>query len=293
MKHKLIIVANPKSGNIAKSSLLRQLEKYLDKDKYFYELVYTTHRGHATDIAKRAVENKLYAVVAAGGDGTINEIASALVHTDTALGIIPMGSGNGLSYHLGFKRNIIKAIQCINHHKIIKIDTAKANNKFFINISGMGIDAAVAFKIMNHPNKGFIPYLLTSLKESINFKYFKATISMDGANESGEYAMIVVANGSYYGYNFSITPKAKLTDGMMDVLLVKRVMILRYLPLVWRMLNKTVDQCPWIIYKKATHVTINTEDSSYFQVDGEGFMSEKNIQINIVPKSLNLLINKN
>jgi len=289
LKKKLIVIVNPKSGSSKKNILANQLNRYLDQSIYDFEIIPTLHRGHATEIAETAVKNGAYAIIVAGGDGTINEVAKALVHTSTALGIIPMGSGNGLSYHLGINRNVQKAILNINNHKLIKIDTAYANDTFYINVAGLGLDAAVAYRIMNNPNKGFIPYFLASIRESLRFQYFKASITMDDETEEGQYAMIVIANGSFYGYNFAITPQASLTDGLLDVLLVQKAMILRYIPLIFRMLTRSVDKSPLVRYKKAKNVTIHTTDNTYFQMDGEGILAEKTTEFGVCPQSIHLI----
>ncbi len=291
LKKKLIVIVNPKSGSGKKNILANQLNRYLDQSIYDVEITPTLYRGHATQIAETAIKNGAYAVIVAGGDGTINEVAKALVHTSTALGIIPMGSGNGMSYHLGINRSVRKAIKNINEHTLVKIDTAQANDSFYINVAGLGLDAAVAYRIMNNPNKGFIPYFLASLRESFRFRYFKASVTIDAEVEEGEYAMIVVANGSFYGYNFAITPQALMTDGFLDVLMVNKAMVLRYIPLVFRMLTRSVDKSPLVRYKRAKKVTIHTLDNTYFQMDGEGFLADKTTEFTIQPESIYLIYN--
>ncbi len=293
MKKKIIIIINPKSGSGKITTLKRKLDQYLDSALFQYEILTTHHRGHATELARAAVKSQTYAIIAAGGDGTINEVAQALVHTSTALGIIPMGSGNGLSYHLGMDRNINKAIKVINSHALLDIDSGWANDSFFVNVAGIGLDAAVAYRIMNNPNKGFIPYLLASLKESLSFKFFKAQVTIDDSVEVGEYVLVVVANGSFYGYNFAITPQALLDDGLFDVLLVKKVNLFGYIPLVYRMLTKTMDKSPNVIYKKAKKISIQTQDKTYFQIDGEGFVAQEMTNFKIKPSSLKLIVKKN
>lgn len=289
MKKKLVFVTNPFSGARSKQNLVSLLNQNIEKDLFDFELIYTQYPQHATQISIDAAANGVFAVIAVGGDGTINEVAQGLLHTNTALGILPFGSGNGFSYHLGFKRDIIKALQAINKCQVSSIDTGSANGRFFINVAGLGLDATVAYKTKLNTKRGFLPYFINTLRESLDFKFMSLSIESKELSITGEYAMAAVANGSIYGYEFAVAPEAKLDDGLFDVLLVKKTQIFRYFLLVPMMLNKTFHKSSLVDFIRTDQIKITNHSNAYFHVDGEGLEGDYEISFQIHPKSLLLL----
>jgi len=290
-KKKIRFIKNPFSGTKSGIKIDQLIKTHIDEDIYDYEISHTEYAGHATILAKEAVDNEYFAVIAVGGDGTINEVGSSLVNTETALGIIPLGSGNGLAYHLGIRRNIITAIQSLNACQLVPIDTGVANGRFFINVAGLGLDATVAYNTKFNSRRGFIPYFINTLKESLNFKYLSLHIKTQDNEWEGEYAMAVIANGSVYGYDFTIAPQALLNDGQFDVVLIKKTQVFRYFFLVPRMLNNTIHNSPLVKYFKTSEITILNKLGGYFHLDGEGFVCEESIHFKVLPSSILLLSN--
>jgi YegS/Rv2252/BmrU family lipid kinase len=290
-KKKIRFITNPFSGPKSGVKIEQLIKVNINEDIYDYEITNTEYAGHATILAREAVKDNYFAVIAIGGDGTINEVGTALVHTDTALGIIPFGSGNGFSYHLGIRRNVVKAIRTLNDCHVTQIDTGLANGRFFINVAGLGLDATVAYKTKLNSFRGFIPYFINTLRESINFKYLKLHLKTKDKEWEGEYAMAVIANGSVYGYDFTIAPQALLNDGQFDIVLVKRTQVFRYFFLVPRMLNKTIHKSSLVNYFKTDEITIVNKLGGYFHVDGEGFVCDESIHFKVQPSSLLLLNN--
>jgi len=290
-KKKIRFIKNPFSGPKSGIKIDQLIKTHIDEDIYDYEISHTEYAGHATILAKEAVDNEYFAVIAVGGDGTINEVGSSLVNTETALGIIPLGSGNGLAYHLGIRRNIITAIQSLNACQLVPIDTGVANGRFFINVAGLGLDATVAYNTKFNSRRGFIPYFFNTLKESLNFKYLSLHIKTQDSEWEGEYAMAVIANGSVYGYDFTIAPQALLNDGQFDVVLIKKTQVFRYFFLVPRMLNNTIHNSPLVKYFKTSEITILNKLGGYFHLDGEGFVCEESIHFKVLPSSILLLSN--
>ena len=290
-KKKIRFITNPFSGPKSGVKIDELIQSHIDEDMYNYEISYTEYAGHATILAKEAVMDEYFAVIAVGGDGTINEVGSSLVNTKTALGIIPLGSGNGFSYHIGIRRNIITAIQTLNTCHLVPIDTGVANGRFFINVAGLGLDATVAYRTKLNSRRGFIPYFLNTLKESLNFKYLSLHIKTAENEWEGEYAMAVIANGSVYGYDFTIAPQALLNDGQFDIVLIKKTQVFRYFLLVPRMLNKSIHKSPLVKYFKTSEITILNKAGGYFHVDGEGFECDESIHFKVLPSSILLLSN--
>ncbi len=288
-KKKILFIGNPFSGAKAGKSLAEVVEKYIDKDTFDYTVKMTEYATHASFLAREAVSQDFFAVVAAGGDGTINEVAQSILGSKTALGIVPFGSGNGFSYHLGVRRDVVKAIQLINKCHIEAIDTGMANDRFFINVAGLGLDATVAYKTKLNSRRGFFPYFIQTLKESFGFQFMKLKITTPTDSWTGEYAMAVVANGSVYGYDFTVAPEAILNDGLFDILLVKKAPIWKYFILAFSMLTKTFHKSRLVHFFKTDSLTITQENNKYFQVDGEGMLAESKIEFSLIPKNLLIL----
>ena len=207
-KKKISFIINPISGTQGKEQILKWLDEKLDKSRYIPEVIYTEWAGHAVEIAARKAKEEVFAVVAIGGDGTINEIARSLVHTKTALGIIPCGSGNGLARHLQIPMEAKKAIDIINEGLIDIIDYGKINDVPFFCTCGVGFDAFVSLKFAHAGKRGLLTYLEKTLQESL--KYQPETYELKTENGVTKYKAFLIAcgNASQYGNNAYIDRKS-------------------------------------------------------------------------------------
>ena len=169
-KKKIVFVVNPISGTQGKRAILKWIDERINRTLYDYTIVKTQYAGHAEKIAATAAKEKVDIVVAIGGDGTINEIGRALIHTDTALGIIPCGSGNGLARHLQIPLEPKAAIDIINESSVACIDYGKINNIPFFCTCGVGFDAFVSLKFADSGKRGLLTYLENTLHESLSYK---------------------------------------------------------------------------------------------------------------------------
>ena len=163
-KKKVVFIVNPISGTHNKDYILSLIEKMMDKDKYVWEVWYTKYAGHATELAAQAASDNTHIVVAIGGDGTINEIGRSLVHTDTAMGIIPCGSGNGLARHLQIPLDPKRALRSINAGFKETIDYGRINGLCFFCTCGVGFDAFVSLKFAEAGKRGVLTYLEKTLQ---------------------------------------------------------------------------------------------------------------------------------
>ena len=289
MKKRIRFIINPFSGTSGKQSTPALIKKYIDHNLFEYEISYTEYAGHAIELAKEAAGHNYDFVAAVGGDGSVNEVAQSLLHTNTAMIVLPGGSGNGFAMHLGLGRNIPKAIQIINTGQIIEIDTCSVNNRFFINVSGLGFDARIAYKTKKNRKRGFIPYFLTSIKEARKFKPQKLDIKVDNQIIKGNYAAAVVANASMYGYYFTIAPLASMQDGIMDIMLIKKAPLYKYFLTVFRFLNRSLHKSKITETYQGRSISIKMVEKDYLHVDGEGYKAEKELLFTIHPKSLKVL----
>jgi len=212
---KIRFIINPFSGLSRKKNVPAIIEKHLDKKQFDFDIAFTQAAGHAINLAKEAVEQNYNIVVAVGGDGSVNEVASALIGTKVKLGILPGGSGNGFAMHLGLGRNIKKAIQILNNSKSITIDTCQLNGRPFVNLGGTGFDALVAYKAKQSTLRGLYAYTKFALLEAWSYPIQEYTIIVDNQEVTQECLVIEVANAQMFGYNFVIAPQAKLDDGIL------------------------------------------------------------------------------
>ena len=215
-KKKIVFVVNPISGTQSKKAILKWIDERMDRSIYDYSIVKTEYAGHATQIAASAAQNKVDIVVAIGGDGTINEIARSLVHTETALGIIPCGSGNGLARHLRIPMEPKAAIDVINQGNRLCIDYGKINNIPFFCTCGVGFDAFVSLKFADSGKRGLLTYLENTLHESLTYQPETYEIENEEGTVKYKAWMIACGNASQYGNNAYIAPHASRTDGCDD-----------------------------------------------------------------------------
>ena len=167
---RILFIINPNSVKRNNSRVSKAIELGIDHAKFIVNKIYTESAGHAVQISKDAVEGKVDIIVAVGGDGTVNEVASQMINSNAVLGIVPLGSGNGLARHLGISRNIEKAIELINRQNTSVIDTGFINGKVFISIAGVGFDAYIAEKFANGNQRGFFGYFKLIANEYFNYK---------------------------------------------------------------------------------------------------------------------------
>ncbi len=270
-KKKLLFIVNPFAGHGSKSKIPNLIVNSIDKSKFEYDLVFTEYGGHAKIIAKEARANNMDAVVSVGGDGTVNEIASELLYADTALGIIPGGSGNGLSSHLGIGRNAKKAIEILDRYQIKKIDTATVNDQCYVNMAGVGIDGLVAYKTAQSSKRGFKTYLKGALTEAIKYKNQTYKVEIDGVVQEGKFLSINVANGSMFGYNFTVAADADTSDGYVDALMLHDAWKMDYFGNAWRFWAGRIHKSKFASMNKVTEVKVTTYEDTFMHIDGEGY----------------------
>jgi diacylglycerol kinase (ATP) len=286
-KPKIRFIANPFSGTNKAKKLETYVDRYLDKKKYEYDVRYTDYAGHAVSLAQEAVDEGYFGIIAVGGDGTLNEIASVMRTTNTALGVIPMGSGNGFSYHIGVKRDVQKAFNRINNGRTKAIDLGYANERLFINVAGLGLDAAVASITKTNKRRGLIPYITNTIRYGLTYPGIKLKVeTTEGLKYEGTYSIAAVANGSIYGYNFSIAPAAKLGDGLFDVVLVAQKPAYKYFGIALRMLTKTLNKSDIVTYIKCKGLIMSFEGDTHLHVDGESGDTNSKVDFRIEQKAL-------
>lgn len=256
-KTSVLFIINPISGTRLRSNVRHAVNRFLDKNKFDYKFKYTAFAGHAEELSRDAVQNKTDIIVAVGGDGTINEVASQMIGSDSVLGIIPLGSGNGLARHLGIPRIMPWAIRQINKYNVTSIDTATLNGVPFISIAGVGFDAKVARLFSRSQKRGFFTYAHLITNNFIKYKPKKYIIRFeDGRTIKPRALFISFANSNQFGYNTAIAPNARLKDGKLDVCIAEKPNFFE-LPIVANLLLlRAIDKSQYVTTIRASKFEI-------------------------------------
>lgn len=288
MKKQIRIIINPKSGKGRLKDFEHSIAPLLNHSDFTCDVHYTLGPTHATDLAQEAVNLNYHAVVCCGGDGTINEVLSPLLNNNTALGVIPIGSGNGFARHLGYSTLPAKAAQQITKAQTMQIDTCLANKKPFLNIAGVGLDALVAHDFSVQPERGFWAYISSVLRLwfKTNNKMYK--LKLDGKKFKTKAVMISFANGSQFGNNAMIAPNASLTDGLMEVCFLRKFPTFRAPVIVWKLFSGRMPKSKYLKVLQARTIEIKRPRKK-IHLDGEPFKLSKKLCIEVMPASLNIL----
>ena len=282
MKQKIWFIINPTSGISNKKRIESYIRKNLDKGKFDFSIQYTSYKDHGSEIAKKGISEKIDVICAVGGDGTVHEIAVALIHSKVKLAIIPCGSGNGFARHFKITERVKKSIEIINTGNFSKIDTCLVNDLPFIQVAGIGYDAKIAFDMVNNKIRGLVKYLILILKSY--FSYNGIALTLD--NKTANYFMVTVANTKEFGNGFQISPTSHAADGQLELVLVKKATILDFPFQVLRFLYGNSNKSKYVTTIQFTELQFST-NSSYFQMDGEGSRNETTeFYYRVVPQSL-------
>ena len=288
---KVLFIMNPISGTASKAGIPKLIDETLDKNLFEYEIRYTEYAGHAFKIAEQAKEDKIDIVVAIGGDGTVNEVARAIVHSQTALGIVPCGSGNGLARHLMIPINIRKSIEIINQNEIHALDYGIINGYPFFCTCGMGFDAFVSMKFAESGKRGPISYAEQVLKEGLKYKPETYTLSDDTGTKNYKAFLISIANASQYGNNAYIAPQASMSDGLMDVIIMEPFDIIEAPQVSFDIFNKTLDKSSKIKTFRCKQLHIHREKEGVIHYDGDPVMTGKDIDVSLEEKGIRVVVN--
>ena len=224
----IAFIVNPISGTKAKNRVGKLIRELLDLQQFSPTVVVTEYAGHATQLAQHFALEGYYAVVAVGGDGTVNEVASGLIGSNTALGILPNGSGNGFARHLDISTRMNRAIEMLNSSEVINVDYGMVNNQPFFSTCGVGFDAFVSLKFADSGKRGLLTYLENTLHESLTYQPETYEIENEEGTMKFKAFLIACGNASQYGNNAYIAPHASLTDGLMDVTILEPFTVWMY-----------------------------------------------------------------
>ena len=288
-KIKVQAIINPISGVGSKRKIPKMIERMCEKGGCPLEISFTEYPGHASELTRKAIDEGANCIIAVGGDGTVNEIARAMVHSDAVLGIVPKGSGNGLARELHIPMDAKRALELIIKGHVSTIDCCKANDRVFFCTCGVGFDAAVSQKFAEEKRRGSLTYIKNTVAEYLSYKPEPYELLVDNQTIKEKAFLVACANASQNGNNAFIAPHANIQDGRMDLTILSPFTPLDIAPLAIQLFTKQIDRNSKIKTMKAQQVTIIRQNPGVMHLDGEPVMADSRIDISIMPQSLHVV----
>lgn len=290
-KKRITFILNPISGTHSKDVIPEYINEIISKEDFEYEIRTTEYAGHAAEIARDCVAHHIDIVVAVGGDGTVNEVARSLTHTETALGIIPCGSGNGLARHLCIPLDVKKALRIINQCQIEAFDYGVINDLPFFCTCGMGFDAFISFKFAEAGKRGPITYVENVLKEGLKYKPETYEVEDETGAKKYKAFLIACANASQYGNNAYIAPHATMKDGMMDIVILEPFTAFDAPQISFDLFSKTLEKNSKIKTFKSKRIHIHRSQPGAIHYDGDPIMTGNDIDVHIEEQGIKIIAN--
>ena len=283
---KICFIINPKAGYQKYKHVVKLIEEKLDLSKFEYKIEFSQKKNHISEITKRELKNNINFFVAVGGDGTVNEVCRELVNTNKKIGVIPIGSGNGLAYEMGLTKNIEDCITKINKNCFKEIDSISVNDKFSFNVAGIGYDAFVAKYFAKENKRGVFKYIYLSLYLFNKYKTEKYTIKFNDKKININPFTIAICNSRQYGNNFYICPEAKIDDGKINLCLIKECSFFNLINLSWKFYFGKINKSKLYKTYQTNKITINGSKDILMHLDGESVSLNKEVEIKIHQKSI-------
>ncbi|MPM04152.1 lipid kinase YegS [bioreactor metagenome] len=287
---KSIIIVNPVSGTHHSRSSLQKIRQWAESSGALCEIESTRYRGHASELAAEALAKGYNHFIVAGGDGTLNEVASVIyTKPGVSLGIVPRGSGNGLALHLGIPLKTEKALETAFASRTIACDVGLLNNKPFFSVAGVGFDAMVAEKFARMKGRGLKNYIRAVMKHYPRYKPSEYEIEINGKTFREKALMISFANSNQFGNNTSLSPDASLTDGLIDLCIMHKPPVPAALILSPLLFLKKMNRTGYLKIHRTDKAEIKVILPAFYHIDGDPFILETSkISLGIIPQTLNI-----
>lgn len=298
MKRKFIYFVNPISGTKKKPQLLEIIKNKTSEKQIPFEILHTNAAGNYQYLNKKITDEKITDIIVCGGDGTVNQVANALQGVEVNIGIIPMGSGNGLAFAAKIPKQVNKALEIIFTGNAAFIDSFYINKQFSCMLCGLGFDAQVAHDFAKQNKRGLATYVKQSIKNFFSAKPYTFILSVDGNNLTTQAFFISIANSNQFGNNFTIAPQASLQDGLLDIVVVNEMSKMK---MIWNVLkqirigqvriyeDKKYHQKE-IHYFQTKKLVIQNPQLAPLHIDGDPAVTADNFEIEIVEKAFKLIM---
>jgi YegS/Rv2252/BmrU family lipid kinase len=289
---KYIFIVNPNAGKKVADTLIQSIARHFPKN-IEHEIVIWEDKDNFEIIKQKIRQNYYSHAIAVGGDGTVNEVANAILNTEIVLGIIPCGSGNGLARSLGISMQTEEAMREMVQSKSIMIDSGRVNDHAFFCTSGAGFDAHIGERFAHSSKRGFMSYVKITIRELFTYRSADYEIKINGEVLKRKAFLVTVANAGQYGNDFYIAPQASLTDGLFHVVILKPFHLLAAFPLAWKMFSGNAHTSKYIETHTAEEVTIVRATKSPIHFDGEPAIEEAQLHFKNLPRSIRIVSGAN
>jgi diacylglycerol kinase (ATP) len=294
-ERKFLVFINPISGAKNKEAAKATVEKVLQENKLYYEVLPTEKEGKYIYLKNKIETDKITDIIICGGDGSVNQVGAHLVGINVNIGIIPLGSGNGLAFTAGIAASPQKAMQTILDGKAKQIDAFKINNDFSCHLIGVGFDAEVAHQFAVHPSRGGATYVKLVLKNYFKAKPFPFQIKIEDRIINTEAFFVCVANSNQFGNKIKIAPKASLSDGLLDVVIVNKtnkvnVFLKMMRQLIAGKVKPVAEKYGIVQYYQTKKISITNTEKAPLHIDGEPYKTNTHFEIEIIENALSLLM---
>jgi YegS/Rv2252/BmrU family lipid kinase len=285
----VVFILNPIAGTRQKETILESIRQVFPGN--LCEICFTLYPGHAREIAGEKIKQGYTEIVAVGGDGTVNEVASALVKTQCKLGIIPAGSGNGLARYLNIPMQINEALAVIKNYHTRVMDAGKVNGNYFFCTCGTGFDASVGKKFASDSRRGMLSYVRATIHQYINYSPKSYVLNTSNKKIKLKAFLVTFANSGQYGNNAYIAPNAVIDDGMLDLCILRPFPKTSTLELGLRLFFKNIDQSPFLEVMRVKKATLKRKGGRkmIIHLDGEPMTAKKKLKVKVVPKALRVM----
>lgn len=290
MKRRIRFIINPRSGINPKRNLPDLIRPWLDSSSYEPDFVFTEYPKHAVELAKLAVSENVDVIAVAGGDGTVNEAAGQVIHTETTLAILPSGSGNGMARHVGMPLDLQKGIQVINAGRTITMDTFTVGSHFAIGTCGIGFDAHIAHLFSQSTKRGYATYVKLVLREFSKYPGRMMRFDVDGQVVEKNLFLLTMANSSQFGNNAVIAPFADVQDGLLDISMVSPFPVWKAPSLILRLMRNNLHQSKYFSGMTGKSILVQNPGTRNIHIDGEPLEISGDFTVQLVPSSLRIIV---
>ncbi len=286
----ILFIVNPFSGRGIPKNLSDRITRSFQNSRFVPVLALTEKPGEATEVAHTYLKKGVNKIFAVGGDGTVNEVAKALVNSDVTMGIIPIGSGNGLARHLRIPLDVTKAARTMYRQKIALIDYGLANEHPFFCTAGLGFDAQVGARYGNLTKRGFRNYVKATVSEYLNYQPGFYKLRDNGYSMEKEAFLITIANASQFGNNAYIAPEADITDGLLDVTIISPFPRFMAPSIGIKLFTKKLGKSKYVEMFRVRSLEIQQQEPKYIHLDGEPQWVKEPIKFSIKPLGLKVYV---
>ncbi len=289
---RVLIIANPIVGiHKEKRKIIQNIVAHIVRHGGSADITYSMKAGTGKLRSSRASLEGYDAVYAAGGDGTINDVASGLINRNIPLGIIPLGTGNGLARALGIPFEPDKLIRMFEANKTADIDVGKISSRFFLATAGMGYDASIAhdFNLRKKSWRKVYTYFFLAVKHYFLKSTENMTLIIDGKKIQRKVFALTISNTSQYGSGAVIAPQADPTSGTLIAVIIPKFNLINIIPAVIKLFNGSINELKGIEYFEFKNLRIKRENAGLYHVDGETFEGDANSNVTVLPRSLKVI----